>query len=317
MKLGVYLSLLQDKSLDEALSYLERLAIDTVEIKMETVHADPKTLLDDEAQLRQFTETLSQHGVTISALSCHGNPVHPDAARAEHDDAKIRNTILLAERLGIDTINAFSGCPGDHAGAVHPNWVTCPWPTEFADVLKWQWEEVLLPYWERTVPFARQHGVTKIAIEMHPGFCVYNPETLFRLRDACGPEIGVNFDPSHLFWQQIDPIKALLALKDCVYHVHAKDTSINASVCPINGVLDTKPYTDEINRSWIFRTVGYGQDQAFWKDFVSTLRLIGYDGALSIEHEDSLMSRDEGLHKAVGFLKNLIIHEPPAEPWWT
>jgi sugar phosphate isomerase/epimerase len=209
----------------------------------------------------------------------------------------------------------FSGCPGDSPNSKAPNWVTRPWPPEYLDVLNWQWNEVITPYWINRAAFAADHGV-KIAIEMHPGFVVYNPETLLRLRSIAGPSIGCNYDPSHMFWQNIDPIAAIRVLGEAVFHVHAKDTQIYSANLPKTGVLDTKPYTDERNRSWIFRTCGYGHDASWWKEFVSTLRLYGYDGVLSIEHEDSLLCAEEGLRKAVQFLDEIVIREQPNAPWW-
>ena len=145
---------------------------------------------------------------------------------------------------------------------------------------------------------------------MHPGFCVYNPETLLRLRAAVGDVIGANFDPSHLVWQGIDPVAAIRALGGAIYHFHAKDTKIDAYNTAVNGVLDTNHYGDEIGRSWIFRTVGYGNGLDYWRDMISNLRLVGYDRVMSIEHEDSLMTTDEGLEKAVAFLKDSIIEAP-------
>ncbi|MDD3243388.1 MAG: sugar phosphate isomerase/epimerase, partial [Eubacteriales bacterium] len=207
-------------------------------------------------------------------------------------------------------------CPGGSRGDKTPNWITCPWPEDYSDALNYQWNKVLIPYWKKMCKFAREHGVTKIALEMHPGFCVYNPETLLKLRKAAGPEIGANFDPSHLYWQGIEPVKAIRALKDCMWHFHAKDTKIDPINTPVNGVLDTKHYADEINRSWIFRSVGYGHDFADWKAMMSELRLIGYDGAISIEHEDSLMSGSEGLGKAIDLLKQVLIYEPVGEMFW-
>ena len=158
--------------------------------------------------------------------------------------------------------------------------------------------------------FVKAHHVPHIAFEMHPGFCVYNPETLLRLRNACGDAIGANIDPSHLVWQGMDPVAVARELAGCIYHVHAKDTKIDAYNVAKNGVLDTKHYSDEIHRAWVFRTVGFGHDAAFWKDFVSNLRLCGYDRVLSIEHEDSLMSLDEGLQKAVAFLRPVVMTDP-------
>ncbi|MBQ7689432.1 MAG: sugar phosphate isomerase/epimerase [Clostridia bacterium] len=320
MKLGVFTTLLSNLSLEESLKYFTSLGIEMVEIGCGgypgNAHADPEVLLHDEQALSDFKALIKRYNVSISALSCHANPVHPNKEEAAAADKTIRNTILLAEKLGLDQINTFSGCPGDHEGAKYPNWVTCPWPNDFLEILEWQWNEVLIPYWKDLVAFAKTHGVTKIGLELHPGFCVYNTDTLLRLREAVGPEIGANFDPSHLIWQGMEPVAVIRALGDAIFHVHAKDTRLDKYNIARTGVLDTKPYADEINRSWIFRSVGYGNDALYWKDIVSNLRMVGYDHVLSIEHEDSLMSQNEGLTKAVDMLKNVIIAEPTGAMWW-
>ena len=180
-------------------------------------------MLEDGAALAEFQKVLADHGASISALSCHGNALHPDKARAEHDREVSRKTILLAEKLGIPVVVDFSGCPGDSPDSTAPNWVTCPWPPDYLKVLDWQWNEVVTPYWIEHGKFAADHGV-KIAIEMHPGFVVYSPETMLRLRAIAGPSVGCNLDPSHLFWQGIDPIAAIRVLGDAIFYVHAKDT---------------------------------------------------------------------------------------------
>jgi sugar phosphate isomerase/epimerase len=215
----------------------------------------------------------------------------------------------------VKTVIDFSGCPGDSENSKYPNWSPTAWPPDFPEILKWQWEKKVIPYWTKQAAFAKDHGV-RVAIEMHPGFSVYNPETMLRLREAAGPAIGCNFDPSHMFWQGIDPCAAVRKLGDAVFHVHAKDTRLYDLNIKVNGVLDTKPYSDEKHRSWIFRTVGYGHDADFWCDFVSTLQMVGYDDVLSIEHEDSLMSTDEGLSKAAAFLNQFVIKEKLKEMWW-
>lgn len=320
MKLGVFTTLLSNLSLEEALKYFKSLGIEMVEIGSGgypgKAHANPDILLKDEKALEDFKALITKYGLQISALSCHANPVHPvKEIAAEHDKA-IRDTVLLAEKLGISQINTFSGCPGDSEDAKAPNWVTCPWPNEFSEVLEWQWNKVLIPYWKDLVAFARAHGVNKIGLELHPGFCVYNTESLLRLRAAVGDEIGANLDPSHLIWQGMDPVAVIRALGPAIFHFHAKDTKIDKYNTAVNGVLDTKTYTDEINRSWIFRSVGYGNDASYWKDIISNLRLVGYDYAISIEHEDSLMSQNEGLTKAVNMLKEVLITEDTGEAWW-
>ena len=199
------------------------------------------------------------------------------------------NAVLLAEKLDLTVVNGFSGCPGDGPRAKNPNWVTCAWPDEFRDILDYQWKKVAIPYWKKQNRFLKEHNV-KFAIEAHPGFLVYNPETILKLRDAAGSQIGANFDPSHFWWQGIDPIAAVRALgaAGAVFHVHAKDTRVDPYNASINGTLDTKSYADILGRSWSFRAVGYGHTLTWWKDFVSNLRMIGYDDVLSIEHEDGL-----------------------------
>ncbi len=320
MKLGVFTVLLGQQSLDKALEYLHSLGVEMVEIGCAgfpgTDHCDPKELLADEGKLKEFKDTIARHQMEISALSCHGNPVHPDKEKAKMYDDGITNCILLAEKLGVHQINTFSGCPGDHEGAKYPNWVTCPWPEDFSEILEYQWNDVLIPYWKEKVAFAKAHGVNKIALEPHPGFCVYNTHSLLKLREAVGPEIGANLDPSHLFWQGMDTVEVIKELGDAIFHFHAKDTQFDKRNVALNGVLDTHPYADEIHRSWIFRTVGYGHDYQEWKEIISALRLVGYDYAISIEHEDSLMSINEGLTKGVRFLQQVLITEGKAEMWW-
>jgi sugar phosphate isomerase/epimerase len=210
----------------------------------------------------------------------------------------------------------FSGCPGDSDGAKHPNWITTPWPPEFLEVLDWQWEQKAIPYWRDAARFAADHGVT-VALEAHPGFLVYNVDTMLKLRAAAGPAIGINFDPSHLFWQGVDIPAAIRTLGKCIFHVHAKDLAFDRQNVAVNGVLDVKSYRRMDERSWLFRSVGWGHDALVWKQIVSALRLAGYDHVVSIEHEDALLSIDEGLRAAVELLSRVVLTEPPADPWWT
>ena len=318
MRVGVFTPLLSQLPLEDVLKKLKSKGIDTIELGTGNYPGDAHchlSMMDDGAELEAFRKTLANHGFSISALSCHGNPLHPNPERAKHDREVSRKTVELAEKLGVPVVVDFSGCPGDSPAAKQPNWVTCPWPPDFLEILKWQWDEVVAPYWTKHGAFAAEHGV-KIAIEMHPGFVVYSPETMLRLRAIAGKAVGCNLDPSHMFWQGIDPIAAVRLLGDAIHYVHAKDTQIYERNLPLTGVLDTKPYTDEKNRSWIFRTCGYGHGAEWWREFVSTLRMYGYDYVLSIEHEDSLLSPEEGLTKAANFLSEIVVREQPAAAWW-
>ncbi|MBQ3225634.1 MAG: sugar phosphate isomerase/epimerase [Clostridia bacterium] len=320
MKLGVMNPVLNSYQFEEALKYLSDLGVDMIEIGAGgypgDAHLKPTELIGQPEKVAEYLSLLSKYNIEISALSCHNNPLHPQKDIAAKADQELKNTILAAEILGIDTVIGFSGCPGDSEYALYPNWVTCPWPDDFGKILSWQWEEKVIPYWKNLADFAKEHGIKKIALEMHPGFVVYNPETCLRLREAVGDIIGANFDPSHLFWQGIDPVAAIRELGEAIHHFHAKDTKIDRRNREVNGVLDNKSYDRISERSWVFRTVGYGHDKEVWNDIISALKMVGYDGAISIEHEDGLMSSNEGLEKAVAFLKEVLIYENSGEMWW-
>jgi sugar phosphate isomerase/epimerase len=319
MKIGVFTVLFAQRPFEEALDYIKAAGCQAVEIGVGgypgPAHANAVELVDDEAASKRLRDAVTSRGLEISALSCHGNPLHPNKAIAEAHDRDYRAAVQLAQRLEIPNVITFSGCPGGGPEAMEPNWVTCPWPPDFLETLEWQWQERATPYWSEAATYAKDRGV-RVAIELHPGFLGYNTDSFNRLRDIGGETLGVNFDPSHLFWQGMDPLVCVRDLGDAIFHVHAKDTWLDAQNIARNGVLDTKPYTDEIHRSWIFRTVGYGHGQEFWRHLVSELRLAGYDGVISIEHEDSLMSVNEGFTSAVEFLKEVVIQEPAAQAWW-
>ena len=321
MKLGVLTNLFGNMPLSEALNIFKSLGIESLEIGCGgypgNAHCDPRKLISDDAAREAWLSEIKDAGFDISALSVHGNPVHPDKkiAKKFHDDFVA--TVLFAEKIGIDTVVTFSGCPGGSKDDKTPNWVTCSWPEDYAKILDYQWNEVLIPYWKEAVSYANAHGVKKIALEMHPGFAVYNTTSLLRLREAVGETIGANFDPSHLIWQGMNPAEAVRTLGgSAIHHVHAKDTYLDQTNIKKAGVLSTGHYSDVLNRSWTFRTVGYGLSEQEWKNFVSMLRMVGYDGVLSIEHEDMFMSVEEGLEKAIDFLKNIMCFDAMGEMWW-
>jgi len=320
MKLGVLTVPLSDQSADEAFQYLSGLGVDTVELGTGgypgSDHVDRPSLLDDGDAQQKLLETVAEYDLEISALATHNNPLHPDDDRAAEADRELRETVNLAGQLGVDTVTCFSGLPAGGPNDEVPNWITAPWPSEHHDAHDYQWT-VAGNYWSEFAEFADKHGVD-MAIEMHPNMLVYEPHGLLRLREMTNSRIGANFDPSHLYWQGIDVIEAirLLGEDDAIHHAHAKDTKVYDSKAREKGVLDTTPYTDESNRSWLFRSIGYGHGESHWKDVVSTLRMVGYEGALSIEHEDSLTSAREGLEKAVDVLSRAMFETQPGDAYW-
>jgi sugar phosphate isomerase/epimerase len=321
MKLGLFTPVLGRLNVQDMLTKVRSLgSIQAIELGTGCWpgrdHIDPDVLLANSSKAREYRQMIADSGLTISALSCHGNPLHPDAGRAKSDDEVFRRTVRLAELLEVPVVVTFSGCPGDSNGAKSPNWVTTAWPPEYLEILDWQWEQKAIPYWTDAARFSSDHGV-KIAIEAHPGFLVYNVETALRLRLAAGPGLGVNFDPSHFFWQGVDVPSAIRALGAAIFHVHAKDVALDPQNVAVNGVVDAKSYRRMAERSWLFRSVGWGHDELEWKRIVSALRLVGYDYVMSIEHEDALASVDEGLRAAIDLLTRVMLAEPPADPWWT
>ncbi|MBP1970219.1 sugar phosphate isomerase/epimerase [Virgibacillus natechei] len=321
MKLGVFTVLFADKQLDDMLRYVSSKGLEAVELGTGgfpgDAHCKVDELLNDDNALQQFKQKVDEHGLMISALSCHANALHPQNKIAQPADELLDKTIRLASKLGVSVVNTFSGCPGDHEGALYPNWPVSPWPHDFQEVLKWQWEKKLIPYWKEKNDLAEAHNV-KIGLELHGGFSVHTPATMLRLREACGPAIGANLDPSHMWWQGIDPVESIkiLGRENAIHHFHAKDTIIDQQNMNRNGLTDMTDYEEMHNRAWYFRTVGFGHDTKTWADIISTLRLMNYDHAVSIEHEDGLMSIDEGFTKAVENLKPVMVKESVGEMWW-
>ncbi|MCL7419212.1 MAG: sugar phosphate isomerase/epimerase [Halalkalicoccus sp.] len=321
MDIGVLTVPLGGQSREEAFSYLTDIGVGAVELGCGGYpgddHLPREEFLGDEAAQSDLQDQLDEHDLRISALATHNNPLHPDDEHASEADTELREAIELADELGVGVVTCFSGLPAGGPNDETPNWITAPWPTEHADAHEYQWEEVAIPYWREIADHAAEHDVD-VAIEMHPNMLVYEPHGMSRLREETNEHIGANFDPSHLYWQGISIPDAIryLGERDAIHHVHAKDTKVYDAKAREKGVLDTTAYTDEPNRSWLFRSIGYGHGESHWKDVVSTLRMVGYDDVLSIEHEDSLTSANEGLEKAVDVLDRAVFETTPGEAYW-
>ena len=270
-------------------------------------HANLQSLLGSKSDRREFLAVLERSGIKLAALNCNGNQLHP--VDGDRQSKVVYDTVRLGELLGVDTIVLMSGLPAGAPNDVRPNWVTCAWPLENGEILDWQWNEKLLPYWQKLAAFATGCGVKKFCVEMHGHQLVYNVPTLQKLRKEIGPIVGANLDPSHLFWMGADPLAAVDALSDAIHHVHAKDTYINRAAESLTGRLETINHANVKDRAWNYITLGYGHGEQWWREFCYRLRLNGYDGWLSIEHEDSILSRMEGVRKSIDLLKQTSIDE--------
>jgi len=312
MKIGMITDSLPGTDFDTLVATAARLGLDMLEFACGNWSSAPHLTLDrmlesDRAR-REFKARLDAHGIAISALNCSGNPLHPGEAGRRHDDVT-RKTIKLASLMGVDRVVMMSGCPGA-PGDSHANWITTEWPLETREILRWQWDEVLIPYWRDLVAYANGLGIRKLCLELHGHQNVYNVRTLHRLRDAVGETVGANFDPSHPMWMGADPLAGARALGEAVYYVHAKDTRIDPGLAGVNGLLETIPGDRFGERAWNYITLGYGHGEQWWREFVAVLAAVGYDDVFSIEHEDPMLPALEGVEKSVAFLRNVLVKLP-------
>lgn len=321
MKLGVFTPLFNDLSFEEMIDTVSKAGLETVEIgtggSPGNAHLAIDKLLASSEARKEYLAKLADKGLTISALSCHNNPISPLKETAQEADELLQKTIKLASLMNVSVVNGFSRIAGGNATDTQVNWPVLPWPTEYAENYNYQWEKQLIPYWKNINTIAEDSGV-KIGIELHGGFLCHTPYTMLKLREATGKAIGCNLDPSHLWWQGIDPVAAvkILGEANAIHHFHAKDTYLDQDNINMHGLTDMQPYGNVKSRAWTFRSVGCGHDLKVWSDIISALRIYGYDYVLSIEHEDPIMSTAEGLNRAITNLKSIMIKEQPTEMWW-
>ena len=307
MDLCLYTDSVPDLGFEAALDLATRIGCRSIEIatggQSSAPHLRLDALLSDRAKRAAFSEAFASRGLRIAALNCSAWPLHP--VRGPAQEAIIRDTIRLAGELGVETVVSMSGTPGDGPVASTIDWIFYPWPDDATALLARQWE-VAIPFWQRMAAHATANGVRRIAFELHPLHLVFNAPTLLRMRDAVGPVVGANMDPSHLFWQQMDPLAVIAALGPAIQHVHLKDAGLQADRVALAGVLDTTSFDDARNRAWVFRTVGRVHDRAWWTAFIGALRGVGYVGPLSIENEDPYQAAVEGVEEAAAFILPLI-----------
>ena len=267
-------------------------------------HANLDELVNSKDKRDEYIGKVHGAGAELVALNCSGNQLAPGES-GEQNEAVVRKTFQLAEHWGIKKIVMMSGLPGG-SGDANPNWITTSWPPITTEILNYQWTKVAIPYWNQAVKRATDHGITRIALENHACQLVYNVSSFFRLREAVGEMVGINLDPSHMFWMGGDPIESARILGDAVYHVHAKDARLERRQVTVDGVLDTRTIDKFAERSWNYVALGYGHDALWWKEFLVVLKMAGYDGLISIEQEDLTMPALAGVEKAVEFLLNVL-----------
>jgi len=305
MKIGMVSDSLGHLKFETMLDTANDLGIAGVEVNAcnwtSAPHFDLPKLIKDAAARKTFASAFRSRGLDLIALNANGNQLHPTDGERQSKD--LYDTIRVAGELGVKTIVLMSGLPAGSATDTQPNWVISSWPPETQTILKYQWGEKLFPYWQALAKHAKAHGVASLAVELHGNQLCYNVPSLLRLRKEIGPIVGANLDPSHLMWMGADPLAAIDALGSAIQHVHAKDTFINTPVAATTSRLENGSLMDIPGRAWSYITLGYGHPEKWWRDFCYRLRMVGYDGWLSIEHEDVMLSRLEGVRRSVDLLK--------------
>ncbi len=311
MKIGFVSDSLAHMPLEAVLDTAVEQRLDGVEVNTggwsSAPHFDLARMTESADARRAFLAAFEDRGLEVISLNANGNQLHPVAGEEQSDC--LHNTVRIAGDLGIKTVCCMSGLPGGAPGEKTPNWIVSSWPPETQTILEWQWQEKLLPYWRNLAQLAAESGVERFALELHGNQLVYNVPMLLKLREAIGPVVGANLDPSHLFWMGADPLAAVDALGPAVHHIHAKDTMLNAPVQATTSLLDNGGLVDITTRSWSYITLGYGHGEQWWRAFLYRLLMVGYDGWLSIEHEDVMLSRMEGLIRSVELLKKVAPRE--------
>ena len=308
MRIGLTTDSLSYLKFDELVETAAGLGIQTLEFGCgnwsSAPHLNLNTLLESEAERNNFLAKIRAHGLEISALNCSGNQLAPGERGKAHAEV-VKKTFKLAGLLGVRRIVMMSGLPGG-PGDQNANWIITAWPPEVHDILRYQWDAVAIPYWRDLAREDQANAIEKICIEQHGHQLVYNTDTIFKLRNAVGEIVGINFDPSHALWMGGDPLRAIRELRGAIYHVHAKDTRVDPHNSALNTVLETKVNERISERAWNYVTLGYGHAELWWRDFVSQLKQIGYDDVLSIEHEDLNLPPLVGVERSVDLLKNII-----------
>jgi sugar phosphate isomerase/epimerase len=316
LQIGLFTDGLMHLPFGAALAAAARLGVQAVEIGTGNFSPAPHCELDhliaSAAARKDCQDAIERHQLTLAALNCSGNPLHPKPEVAQHAVEVTRKTLRLAGMLGVGRVVCMSGCPGVPGGGPYPNWVVASWPEDFLELLEWQWNECVLPFWRSMLELARAEGVVQLCFELHPANNVYNPSSFQRLRGELGGAVAANLDPSHFFFQGMDPLAVIRYLGDAIGYVHAKDARVEPYNLAVQGSLDLQPGKPVRDLVWAYRTLGYGHGDLFWADFVSALRAVGYDGVLSIEHEDPLMDAEEAIERAVCLLRKTVFSRPPS-----
>ena len=294
MRVGLFTDAFTHLSLSQTLAWCAEHGIDSVELGTggysPVPHADLEALRAGGSARRDLIAEIDDHGLTLGALNVSGNPLHPDRSLASRHDAALRSTLLLAAELGVRRVVAMSGCPGGPGDGGWPVFAGGAWLPDMEGLWDWQWQERISPYWRELSRWARASAPeVRICLELHPGTSIYNAESFRALREVTEDNVMVNLDPSHFWWQGMDPVKVIGELSGCIGWSHGKDTFIQAERMAVTGSLDFRWPREASAMPWYFCAVG-----------------AGHEHTISIEHEDPGLSPEDGVLASLRGLRQAL-----------
>jgi sugar phosphate isomerase/epimerase len=310
-----------DLPFDEVCRLASEWGFDGLEIACKTQHLDIDRAVEDDAYLRSIRDLLDRHNLRVWTLSNHAqgqvicdDPLDfrhqnivgsrtwgdgdPDGVRARASE-QMKKTAIVARKLGAGVVTGFTGSKIWRYVAMYPPVPESVIDDGYAD---------FAARWNPIMDVFDAEGV-RFALEVHPSEIAYDYWTTHRTLDAIDRReaFGINWDPSHMVWQDIDPANFIVDFADRIYHVDCKDTRLRNRDGRVGRLGSHLPWGHP-RRGWDFVSAGQG-DVAF-EDSFRALESIGYTGPISIEWEDARMSRLDGAPRALAYVRGLL-WEPP------
>jgi sugar phosphate isomerase/epimerase len=312
MRIGVYSDSLPKLSRRELFAWCAERGVTDIELGVGAWGPWPRPHLDlatigTAKERDRLSGELKEHGLRLGAVNAAGNLLHPDQKKREDAQARFRAAVELAVALGVKRVVTMSGCPAGAGGGglgVFPCWATS---CDDENLFAWQLENSLGPFWRATSDWLEKAAPgVMICLELHPGVAIFSTAGFEALAAHVGKNVGLNLDPSHFWWQGIDPVTVIEALGERIGWAHGKDTLLYPERIRRHGLLHFAPPTDATHAPWHFAPVGEGHDDKTWAVLLGALRAAGYDDVISIEHEDPRYDGPQGTERSLAGLRRAL-----------
>ena len=308
MQIGLLTDAFDHLSLTQTLAWCAERDLYSVELGTcgysGTPHANLAELSASSEARSALLSEIADHGLKLGALNASGNPLHPNTDISDKHAAGMRDTVKLAQELGVAKVVAMSGTPGGPGGGNWPVFAGGAWLPDMEGLWDWQWENAIKPFWSEFSTWSASVAPdVTVCLELHPGTAIYNSESYHQLREVTGPNVVVNLDPSHFWWQGMDPITVINDLPGAIGWSHGKDTLIRADRMATIGALDYLWPRAADQMSWHFAAVGGGHSTEYWVGLIAALQAARYDDTISIEHEDPNLTSEAGVQASLDGLR--------------